>query len=966
MSVGTATGRNLRLAWALCALLALVVLCGGPAAAADRLAGVALVVGEGDYAHLPKLANPPNDARAIDDLLSDLGFEVTRVADADQKKLSRALRRFAEDAADADVALIYYSGHGIEAGGENFLVPVDADLSALDDARERLVPLSAVVEELQKAVPVTIVLLDACRDNPFPPGAVVRLDAGDAPAPVGAAGLSPPRGATALARLGTGGKDNLGALIGFAAAPGHAALDGAPGGNSPYAAALLKHLSAGGYAFGDVMTMVTEEVYLRTAARQVPWTNSSLRRALFFGAPQDGGDEAAIAGERRRLLLTMAGMDEVARREVAATAREKGVPMDALFAMLKAVGAETPKDPDALARLLGEQSARLKQIIAERDALASADPEIARLSRLAGEAVSEGALAAAIGFNERAKQRVGELAGSVDRAEAEAKARRLEFARVFADSARTYALAFDYAKAADDFERAFGQARQWDPALALSYKLASAAALEEQGYHRADDAALGRAGTAYGEAASLALSTSDMMAWASAQRGLARALWAKGDRTSGTAELDEAAALLEAAITRPELAALPQALAGVRGDLGLVLLTLGARDSRGDALARAATVLGQALEATDRQAEPLDWARLQNRLGVVLMLMGQRQGSTALLAEAEQRFRLALEERRQDVVPVDWAQSTNNLALAVASLGEGDTASARLEESVGLYRAALAVQTRERTPLLWAEAQANLGTSLFDLAGREAGTARLEEAVAAFRLAGQEITRAAAPLKWAALQDNVGLALSKLGERTSDPARLKEAVAAFSEALSERPRATVPLDWANTQNNIGNAHYRAASLTGDGGELAQAIAAYRAALEVRSRDGTPVEWGKTVNNLGNALYDLAKAEGSAARFREAEAQYRAALGVADRKADPFGWATTRNSLGETLLEIGRLENDAAALEEAQAAISDARDVYLGAGQTRYADFFATLLAQVEIAKMQAEVARRIGQGGGKP
>jgi hypothetical protein len=88
--------------------------------------------------------------------------------------------------------------------------------------------------------------------------------------------------------------------------------------------------------------------------------------------------------------------------------------------------------------------------------------------------------------------------------------------------------------------------------------------------------------------------------------------------------------------------------------------------------------------------------------------------------------------------------------------------------------------------------------------------------------------------------------------------------------------------------------------------------------------------------------------------------------VADRKADPFGWATTRNSLGETLLEIGRLENDAAALEEAQAAISDARDVYLGAGQTRYSDFFATLLAQVEIAKMQAEVARRIGQGGGKP
>jgi len=79
-------------------------------------------------------------------------------------------------------------------------------------------------------------------------------------------------------------------------ADGDHALDGAPGENSPYAAALLKHFAAGGYAFGDVMTMVSEEVYLKTKARQLPWTNSSLRRVLSFGTPVEPQDRDAAAG----------------------------------------------------------------------------------------------------------------------------------------------------------------------------------------------------------------------------------------------------------------------------------------------------------------------------------------------------------------------------------------------------------------------------------------------------------------------------------------------------------------------------------------------------------------------------------------------------------------------------------------------------------------------------------------------
>ena len=345
----------LQLAWAGIGLrrrgaaIALALFClvlALPAGAAEKaLHGVALVIGQSQYQDLPALTNPANDAKAIERLLSDLGFEVDLVANADRRKLAKSLTRFVEDAEGADVAMIYYSGHGIEAGGENFLVPVDADISALDRAGETLVPVSKLIAELQATVPVTIVLLDACRSNPFPAGAMVRLDAGAAPVPVAEGGLGTPRGVVSIAGADTKA-DGLGAVIGYAAAPGQVALDGDAGGNSPYAAALLKHLPASGFAFSDVMTMVTEEVYLKTGARQLPWTNASLRRLLYFGGSPDqdeDGDQALIRGERRKLLLTISTLGDIERQQVVAKARQDGVPMDALFAMLRAVGADTPE-----------------------------------------------------------------------------------------------------------------------------------------------------------------------------------------------------------------------------------------------------------------------------------------------------------------------------------------------------------------------------------------------------------------------------------------------------------------------------------------------------------------------------------------------------------------------------------------------------------------------------------------------
>ncbi|MER9073724.1 caspase family protein [Mesorhizobium sp. M0904] len=108
------------------AMLCLVV-TSAHAAEPESLKGVALIVGQSKYQHIAALPNPANDARDIAKMLTDLGFDARSVTDRDAAKLKRDLERFAEDAEDADVALIYYSGHGIEAGGENYLVPVDAD-----------------------------------------------------------------------------------------------------------------------------------------------------------------------------------------------------------------------------------------------------------------------------------------------------------------------------------------------------------------------------------------------------------------------------------------------------------------------------------------------------------------------------------------------------------------------------------------------------------------------------------------------------------------------------------------------------------------------------------------------------------------------------------------------------------------------------------------------------------------------
>src|SRR5690606_35746320 len=205
------------------------------------------------------------------------------------RRMRRALEDFREDAAGADVALAFFAGHGVEVAGENRLLPVDADAASLDRLRETSLPLEEVTRTLLAAAPVALVLLDACRDDPF------------------GAGAGGGRGATALVRqpqqsgvrpgLGRVGRaDNV--LFAFAAAPGQPASDGS-GDNSPFTAALARYLPTDGLEIRSVLTLVQQEVYDLSAGAQLPYVESGLP-ATFFAA------QAGELPERERLLLAMA------------------------------------------------------------------------------------------------------------------------------------------------------------------------------------------------------------------------------------------------------------------------------------------------------------------------------------------------------------------------------------------------------------------------------------------------------------------------------------------------------------------------------------------------------------------------------------------------------------------------------------------------------------------------------------
>jgi len=227
------------------------------AAAAERR--VALVIGNSSYKNASSLPNTINDASALAAMFNSVGFEVViSRTDLGVVDFKRSVREFLITAENADIAVVYYAGHGIEIGGTNYLVPVDARLSRDYDVDDEAVSLDRIVWALQSVRRLRLILLDACRDNPF--AAKLR-----------SAGMrAPSRGG--LAKIEEVSADTL---VAYAAKAGSVSYDG-DGVNSPYATALIRHLAEPGVDIRIALGRVRDEVVAMTGGRQEPFIYGSL------------------------------------------------------------------------------------------------------------------------------------------------------------------------------------------------------------------------------------------------------------------------------------------------------------------------------------------------------------------------------------------------------------------------------------------------------------------------------------------------------------------------------------------------------------------------------------------------------------------------------------------------------------------------------------------------------------------
>lgn len=248
----------------LSAALTAALLLAAPAHAEKR---VALVVGNSAYKQANPLANPVNDASEIASALKASGFDVILGVDLDKRTFDTKVRDFAELLESADVAIFFYAGHGLQVAGRNYLIPVDARLAGERDLDFDAENLDFILKqmELGRADKTNIVFLDACRDNPFAQNLARSM--GTRSASIG----------KGLAQVDTG----VGTFIAYSTQPGNVALDG-KGKNSPFTAALAKHVREPGRDLTSVMIEVRKDVLAATDGKQVPWDHSALTGEFYF------------------------------------------------------------------------------------------------------------------------------------------------------------------------------------------------------------------------------------------------------------------------------------------------------------------------------------------------------------------------------------------------------------------------------------------------------------------------------------------------------------------------------------------------------------------------------------------------------------------------------------------------------------------------------------------------------------
>ncbi len=341
---------------------------------------VALVIGNSAYQHTPQLSNPAHDAADVGATLRRLKFEVIEGSDLDKAGMDRTIRQFARALGNADVGLLFYAGHGLQVNGQNYLVPIDAKLEDASGLDFELVRLDLIHKTMERETKTSLLILDACRDNPL--GRNLARAIGTRSADIG-------RGLAAV-------ESGIGTLIAFSTQPGNVALDGS-GRNSPFAAALVKHMPEPGQDLSSVLIAVRNEVMTATRNRQVPWEHSALRARFYFAEPPLAGNPErdaeellwSVAADGKSLALLLVYIDlypNGAHAAAAASLIDASKKQEASQSALAEKEAELRRAEEAEARA---QLQKVQELMRTAEAERQAALKAAQEARAAAQAARE-------------------------------------------------------------------------------------------------------------------------------------------------------------------------------------------------------------------------------------------------------------------------------------------------------------------------------------------------------------------------------------------------------------------------------------------------------------------------------------------------------------------------------------------------------------------------------------------------
>ena len=331
---------------------------------------VALIIGNGAYKSVPELTNPPNDAADVAAALTRIGFSVRLATNVSYDEMRRALLEFSGKARNSEMAVVFYAGHGMEVAGENWLIPVDAELKTDLDTEQEAISLRAVMLMLSSASRLGLVVLDACRNNPF----LAKMKRT----------ISVRAVSRGLSRI----EPTNNVLVAYSAKDGTTALDG-DGRNSPFTTALLRHLETPGLEVSFLFRNVRDEVIAATDSEQQPFTYGSLSKEAIYLIPPPAVPPS-VGADQITWSLIKETTDEAALKRFTAQYPSSALRKDAearIAALAAAQAAKpVPPSPDEVTWVLLKETtdeAALKRFTAQYPNSALRKDAEARIAALA-------------------------------------------------------------------------------------------------------------------------------------------------------------------------------------------------------------------------------------------------------------------------------------------------------------------------------------------------------------------------------------------------------------------------------------------------------------------------------------------------------------------------------------------------------------------------------------------------------